>query len=154
MRIKGQWKQYWAYSSPPRKSQAKALNEFCDGYNMGFRNFVIHAPVGCGKSGIGMTIANMLGTSYIATSTTQLQSQYVEDFGVNQIKGRRHYPCNFQLKKYDDSWYDSLKEYSEEEHGIYCDTCIIQEAFKKDLDWRAKLDIIQTQNNNPDYLYN
>ena len=153
MDIKNKWKHYWNYPFSPRKGQEQALNEFCEAYDLGYTNIIIHAPVGCGKSHIAMTIAEMENAAYIATSTTQLQKQYVEDFTINEIKGRRHYLCKFQYKRYLDSSYDSLEEYAEEEHDVYCDTCIIQEAYKNNLDWQTKLDIIQTQNNNPDYLY-
>ena len=90
---------YWAFKGKytMRPVQEKILNEITDALKKGYTNIILEAGTGIGKSAIAVTLANMMGTSYILTMTTQLQQQYINDFhnipGLAQVKGRRHYDC-------------------------------------------------------------
>jgi ATP-dependent DNA helicase DinG len=77
-----------------RKNQEYVLNEIEKGFEEG-KDFIIYeAPTGCGKSPIAIAAGLTLGSSYILTSTKNLQSQYKQDFGwVQMAKGRNNFQC-------------------------------------------------------------
>lgn len=91
--------QYWSLTKyAPRPEQRKIIDEIQEAMELGFKNIILEAGTGIGKSAIATTIANMVEDSYILTMTNQLQTQYLEDFQymLTEIKGRSNYSCNFQ----------------------------------------------------------
>jgi Rad3-related DNA helicase len=97
--------QYWSLQNhPPRPEQKQIINEIIDAIDMGFKNIIIEAGTGTGKSAIATTIANYVGDSYILTMTKQLQNQYLDDFEymLSEIKGTSNYTCNIRPTSCDD----------------------------------------------------
>lgn len=96
------WKnsKYWSFKGrySPRPEQIRIIDEIQDAMEMGFKNIILEAGTGIGKSAIATTIANMVRDTYICTMTNQLQSQYLDDFAnmLTEIKGRANYICNFR----------------------------------------------------------
>ena len=91
---------YWSFKNryAPRPEQIHIIDEIVDAMDMGFKNIILEAGTGIGKSAIAVTIANMVRDSYICTMTNQLQSQYLDDFAdkLTEIKGRSNYACNYR----------------------------------------------------------
>lgn len=92
---------YWPLKSKPRQTQIDAFNFFLE--NEDKKYFFISAPVGTGKSAIGVTIANYLKTqenftSFILTPQKILQEQYEKSFNgglfLSSIYGKNNYSCN------------------------------------------------------------
>ena len=70
------------------------LDEICNAFNSGYKYIVLEAPTGFGKSAVAITLALSLGSSYICTSTKDLQTQYSKDFPYIKIaKGKNNFPC-------------------------------------------------------------
>ena len=93
------WMVYWSLPKyDPRNSQIKLINEINVAIKKGFKNIILEAGTGIGKSAIATTLANMYDDSYILTMTKQLQEQYLDDFGdmLVEIKGRGNYKCNYK----------------------------------------------------------
>ena len=80
-----------------RDGQKKAIEFACNAFNEGVKVVVLECPTGSGKSAIGMTLANLVQSSYYLTITKILQDQLMDDFGdqVIELKGRNAYPCDF-----------------------------------------------------------
>jgi Rad3-related DNA helicase len=80
-----------------RQGQREAIEFAVNSFNSGKKIVILECPTGSGKSAIGMTLANMVGTSYYLTITKVLQDQLVDDFGdkIVELKGRNAYPCTF-----------------------------------------------------------
>ena len=96
---------HWSLQGfPPRPEQKQIINEIIDAIDMGFKNIIIEAGTGTGKSAIATTIANYIGDSYILTMTKQLQNQYLDDFDymLAEIKGTSNYSCNLRPTNCDD----------------------------------------------------
>lgn len=137
------WKnrKYWSLKRfTPRPEQIKIIDEIQAAMDMGFKNIILEAGTGIGKSAIATTIANMVRDSYICTMTNQLQSQYLDDFAniLTEIKGRSNYSCN---------------------HGGYCDDCKMEEMNEPKCDdceyiWNLRL-ALASKNiiTNYDYLF-
>lgn len=99
------YKQYWSLKQyPPRLEQEKIILEIIEAIEMGFKNIIVEAGTGTGKSAIATTIANYVGDSYILTMTKQLQNQYLADFDymLAEIKGTSNYSCNLHPTSCDD----------------------------------------------------
>lgn len=102
------WKhnKHWSLKQyTPRPEQQKIIDKIIDAIDMGFKNIIVEAGTGTGKSAIATTIANYIGDSYILTMTKQLQNQYLDDFEymLTEIKGRSNYQCRINpLKSCDD----------------------------------------------------
>ena len=93
------WMVYWSLPRyNPRNSQIRIINEINFAIKEGFKNIILEAGTGIGKSAIATTIASMYDDSYILTMTKQLQEQYLDDFGdmLVEIKGRSNYKCNYK----------------------------------------------------------
>ena len=93
------WMVYWSLPKySPRNSQIKLINQINFAIGEGFKNIILEAGTGIGKSAIATTLANMYDDSYILTMTKQLQEQYLDDFGdmLVEIKGRGNYKCNYK----------------------------------------------------------
>jgi Rad3-related DNA helicase len=70
------------------------LDEICNAFNSGYKYIVLEAPTGFGKSAVAITLALSLGSSYICTSTKDLQTQYSKDFPyIKTAKGKNNFPC-------------------------------------------------------------
>ena len=92
-----EYSQYWSLKEyPPRPEQIRIINEIIEAIEMGFKNIIVEAGTGTGKSAIATTIANYVGDSYILTMTKQLQNQYLNDFDymLAEIKGTSNYSCS------------------------------------------------------------
>ena len=100
-----EYQKHWSLQEyPPRPEQKQIINEIIDAIDMGFKNIIIEAGTGTGKSAIATTIANYIGDSYILTMTKQLQNQYLDDFEymLAEIKGTSNYSCNLRPTSCDD----------------------------------------------------
>ena len=77
-----------------RERQAQVLNEICTGFASDYKYILLEAPTGFGKSPVAIAIALTLGSSYICTSTKDLQTQYSRDFPYLKVaKGMSNFPC-------------------------------------------------------------
>jgi Rad3-related DNA helicase len=77
-----------------RDNQTYVLNEICEAFNSGYRYIILEAPTGFGKSPVAVSVAKTLGSSYICTSTKELQTQYANDFPFIKVaKGKSNFTC-------------------------------------------------------------
>lgn len=93
----------WPFKFPPRKSQAEAIEWAIE--QTDFKYIILEAPVGTGKSNIGLALSKYLGKrtsagdSYILTPQRILQKQYEESFAKTpevhlvSLYGRNNYSC-------------------------------------------------------------
>jgi ATP-dependent DNA helicase DinG len=80
--------------SSKRDNQTRILNEICEAFNSGYKYILLEAPTGFGKSPVAIAVAITLGSSYICTSTKDLQTQYSRDFPYLKVaKGKNNFPC-------------------------------------------------------------
>lgn len=94
-----EYNRFWSLKQyAPRPEQKRIINEIIEAIDLGFKNIIVEAGTGTGKSAIATTIANYVGDSYILTMTKQLQNQYLDDFDymLTEIKGRSNYQCRMQ----------------------------------------------------------
>jgi ATP-dependent DNA helicase DinG len=78
-----------------REGQAYVLNEIDSAFASGYKYIILEGPTGFGKSPVGIAVARTLGTSYICTSTKDLQTQYAKDFPfLKVVKGKNNFTCN------------------------------------------------------------
>jgi ATP-dependent DNA helicase DinG len=114
------------------------LNEICDAFNSGYRYVILEAPTGFGKSAVAITLALSLGSSYICTSTKDLQTQYSHDFPyVKAAKGKNNFPCLLKQDFVDNGTYQCGTCASSNPNECYHTTveyghCITDESFKED----------------------
>lgn len=89
----------------PRKSQAQVLAAIDKAFKDGYKNVLLEAPVGSGKSAIAMTVGAYYGTAHILTPRKSLQDQYMDDFvdscDLSLMKGRNAYPCTYPSSEKD-----------------------------------------------------
>jgi ATP-dependent DNA helicase DinG len=77
-----------------RHNQTTVLNQICAAFNSGYKYIILEAPTGFGKSPVAIAVAMTLGSSYICTSTKDLQTQYSRDFPHLKVaKGKNNFPC-------------------------------------------------------------
>ena len=77
-----------------RESQSGVLNQIGTAFDSGYKIILLEAPTGFGKSPVAIATALTLGTSYICTSTKELQTQYAKDFPfVTLAKGKNNFQC-------------------------------------------------------------
>ncbi len=77
-----------------RESQYNVLKEIDAAFASGYRHIILEAPTGFGKSPVAIAVALTLGSSYICTSTKELQTQYAKDFPfVRLAKGKNNFQC-------------------------------------------------------------
>jgi hypothetical protein len=77
-----------------RERQATVLDEMDSAFSSGYKYIILEAPTGFGKSPVAMAAALALGSSFICTSTKDLQSQYTRDFPfVRAAKGKSNFLC-------------------------------------------------------------
>lgn len=85
----------------PREGQKWILKELENTFSSGYKKVIISAPTGIGKSYIAKAIANSKDSSFIVTSTKQLQDQYLKDFPkIKTIKGMSNFAC-YQLMDFE-----------------------------------------------------
>jgi ATP-dependent DNA helicase DinG len=92
-----------------RNSQKEVLTSIESAFKKGYKNVLLEAPVGSGKSAIAVTIARYLRDAHILTPRKALQDQYSSDFskhGLALMKGRNAYPCTYP--SYDDENYNKV----------------------------------------------
>jgi ATP-dependent DNA helicase DinG len=77
-----------------RKSQSHVLNEIANAFASDYKYILLEAPTGFGKSPVAIAVALTLGSSYICTSTKDLQTQYARDFPFLRVaKGKNNFIC-------------------------------------------------------------
>jgi ATP-dependent DNA helicase DinG len=77
-----------------RENQSHVLDEIANAFASDYKYILLEAPTGFGKSPVAIAVARTLGTSYICTSTKDLQSQYAKDFPfVRVAKGKNNFIC-------------------------------------------------------------
>ncbi|MGB6528583.1 MAG: hypothetical protein WBF33_10790, partial [Candidatus Nitrosopolaris sp.] len=68
--------------------------EIAIAFGSGYKYTIVEAPTGFGKSPVAIAVALTLGTSYICTSTKDLQTQYARDFPFLKVaKGKNNFIC-------------------------------------------------------------
>ncbi len=78
----------------PRPVQTDIMKRIDDAIGSGYRNILLCAPTGVGKSHIAAAFAMALGSSHILTAQKILQDQYCRDFEwMYAIKGKSNFPC-------------------------------------------------------------
>ena len=91
----------------PRSTQVEVLKAIELAFSKGYKNVLLDAPVGSGKSAIAVAAAKFYGDAHILTPRKALQDQYVGDFNREDLvsmKGRNSYPCHYSIE-------DNLHEY-------------------------------------------
>lgn len=77
-----------------RYNQESVLSQICNAFNSGYKYIILEAPTGFGKSPVAIATAMTLGSSYICTSTKDLQTQYSRDFPyLKAAKGKNNFIC-------------------------------------------------------------
>lgn len=85
--------QFRAGRTPRVGSQSEALEQLA---KTDAKYVLLSAPVGSGKSLIGMAAAAGEGSAFIVAPQNILLEQYARDFpDVPMVKGRRHYGCSY-----------------------------------------------------------
>jgi len=91
-----------------RKGQKEAIEQIINAYEKGSKTVILDAPVGSGKSIIGMAVAFILNENgkkgYILASDISLQEQYENDFRKyhlrwGSVKGIDNYLCIDNMEK-------------------------------------------------------
>ena len=78
----------------PRLEQKTILQDIQDAVKSNFRNIILCAPTGIGKSHIAVASAKSIGSSFIITAQKILQDQYTKDFpSILPVKGKSNFPC-------------------------------------------------------------
>lgn len=78
----------------PRPIQIQALQQIEEALSNGYRNIIISAPTGVGKSYIAVALALAFKEADILTATVQLQEQYLRDFKfIRPLMGRKNFTC-------------------------------------------------------------
>jgi ATP-dependent DNA helicase DinG len=77
-----------------RERQSHVLNEISAAFASDYKYIILEAPTGFGKSPVAVAVALTLGSSYICTSTKDLQTQYARDFPFLRVaKGKNNFTC-------------------------------------------------------------
>ncbi len=120
-----------------RNNQTSVLNQISAAFNSGYRYFILEAPTGFGKSPVAIAVARTLGSSYICTSTKDLQSQYCRDFTyVKAAKGKNNFTCLVKEDFIKNNTYQCGICVSDNPNECYHTTveygpCITNESFKE-----------------------
>ena len=103
---------YWTLPQyTPSDEQIRILKEINNALHKGYKNIIVNAGTGIGKSVIATTIANTFSSAYICTKTINLQKQYMRDFKemLVELKGKKHYPC-FYNRSCDNCYVEEVNE--------------------------------------------
>jgi ATP-dependent DNA helicase DinG len=73
-----------------RESQSGVLNQIDTAFDSGYKIILLEAPTGFGKSPVVIAVALTLGSSYICTSTKDLQTQYARDIPFVRVAERKN----------------------------------------------------------------
>jgi Rad3-related DNA helicase len=82
-----------------RASQVEVLKAIEVAFAKGYKNVLLEAPVGSGKSAIAVACGKFYGEAHILTPRKSLQDQYAGDFNKESLctmKGRSAYPCTYR----------------------------------------------------------
>ena len=107
-------------------------------FNSGYKYVILEAPTGFGKSAVAIALALSFGSSYICTSTKDLQTQYSNDFPyVKAAKGKNNFPCLLKQDFVDNGTYQCGICASSNPSECYHTTveyghCMTNESFKED----------------------
>lgn len=92
-----------------REDQDRVIDSVISKFDEGKKFVILEAPTGAGKSAIGYTVGDYLGSYYYITAQKILQTQLSKDFGEGglwakirpmiELKGRNAYPCNYYERK-------------------------------------------------------
>jgi Rad3-related DNA helicase len=84
-----------------RATQADLVEAIFKAYEEGYKNVILEAPVGSGKSAVAVTIARSVSDAHLLTPMKSLQDQYLEDFSEHLVlmKGRNAYECRRNTTK-------------------------------------------------------
>jgi len=88
-------KQYFRFDKP-RVYQSTVIGVALDAINMGYKNIVIRASTGIGKSDIALMLAEKFNDNeyYLLSANLGLTAQYRGDFEqLKEVKGRNNFPC-------------------------------------------------------------
>jgi ATP-dependent DNA helicase DinG len=84
-----------------RPAQTLALDFLVKNIESGISDIFVEAPTGTGKSALAVALARWFASldkkTYLATTTIELETQYVLDFyklGLRQLHSKAKYPCN------------------------------------------------------------
>ena len=114
------------------------LEDIRTAFNSGYRYVILEAPTGFGKSAAAIALALSLGSSYICTSTKDLQTQYSNDFPyIKTAKGKNNFPCLLKQDFVDNGTYQCGICASSNPNECYHTTveyghCMTNESFKED----------------------
>lgn len=82
----------------PRTSQVEVLKAIEQAFSKGYKNVLLEAAVGSGKSAIAIAASKFYGQAHVLTPRKSLQNQYHDDFSQESfamMKGRSSYPCTY-----------------------------------------------------------
>lgn len=95
----------------PREQQKKLISDIESMIKSGYKNILVCAPTGIGKSHVAATVARSLGSSIIITAQKILQDQYIEDFSwLHPIKGKSNFPCMSLYVPMNVNYNDAIKK--------------------------------------------
>jgi ATP-dependent DNA helicase DinG len=121
-----------------RENQKRVMSEICSAFNSGYKYVILEAPTGFGKSAVAIALALSLGSSYICTSTKDLQTQYTRDFPyVKAARGKNNFPCLVKQDFVDNDIYKCGICATSNANECYHTTveyghCMTNESFKED----------------------
>jgi len=87
-----------------RDNQEDISFKIIEAYEQGYDVVILRAPVGFGKSPVGVAIGKILNSTYYTTPQKMLQDQLAKDFLGNDfaiVKGRNNFDCNNNRNKCD-----------------------------------------------------
>jgi Rad3-related DNA helicase len=76
-----------------RPFQEDVLQQVEAGLASSKKFIILEAPVGFGKSAVAAALCSHLGSSYLLTSTKQLEDKYGADFGFPKLMGKSNFTC-------------------------------------------------------------
>lgn len=89
------WQKYFPFPEW-RPAQAQGLDFVCRELESA-NDVLLELPTGIGKSAVSIALARSVaaianGSTYISTTTIQLENQYMQDFAKLRLR-QLHYPC-------------------------------------------------------------
>jgi Rad3-related DNA helicase len=96
-------KQFFPWESY-RDHQEETIINIIDAFDAGYEVVILRAPVGFGKSPVGVTLGKIFKSTYYTTPQKMLQDQLFKDFSGKDfavVKGRGNFNCNNNREKCD-----------------------------------------------------